>query len=121
MYRRYDRGLCRRASRQSQYGLLASQANKGEDRLQERSGAYPQVRRTDHTAAAKLINQRSAPHTRKIPPSSTTVSRIAVCTCTGIRSTKVFARNAPGSATSPINKAKAITCAVITPAIPNTD
>ena len=31
------------------------------------------------------------------------------------------ARNAPGSATMPINSAKATTCALNTPAMPNTD
>src|SRR6266702_4720233 len=51
----------------------------------------------------------------------TAASRIAVWMCTGIRSTKAFARNAPGIAMAPIRSAKASTCAVTTPASPNTD
>ena len=38
-----------------------------------------------------------------------------------MRSTKALARNAPGSATTPISNAKASTCAVTTPASPNTE
>src|SRR5260370_167113 len=38
-----------------------------------------------------------------------------------MRSTKARARNAPGSAMAPINSAKASTCAVTTPASPNTE
>ena len=41
--------------------------------------------------------------------------------CTGIRSTKALARNAPGTPMPPIRSAKASTCAVTTPARPNTE
>src|SRR4029078_3601590 len=55
------------------------------------------------------------------PPTITAASRIAVWICTGIRSTKALARNAPGIAMAPIRSAKASTCAVTTPARPNTE
>ncbi len=55
------------------------------------------------------------------PPTITAASRIAVWICTGMRSTKAFARNAPGMAIAPIRSAKASTCAVTTPARPNTE
>jgi len=55
------------------------------------------------------------------PPVITAASRIAVWICTGMRSTNALARNAPGSAIPPIRSAKASTCAVMTPARPNTD
>ena len=48
-------------------------------------------------AVTALAKARRTPNTP--PPSSTTASRIAVCTCTGMRSTKALARNAPGNAT----------------------
>jgi hypothetical protein len=58
----------------------------------------------------KPSDQRvNAPITRKAPPISTTASRIAVCTCTGMRSTNALARNAPGNAMRPMSRAKART------------
>ena len=50
----------------------------------------------------------------------TTASRIAVCTCTGSRSTIALARNAPGNATQPISSATATTLASTAPNTPNT-
>ena len=44
-----------------------------------------------------------------------------MCICTGMRSTKALARNAPGNATIPIRNAKAITCAFIIQDTPNTE
>jgi murein L,D-transpeptidase YcbB/YkuD len=55
------------------------------------------------------------------PPAITATSRIAVWMCTGMRSTKTLAKKAPGNATAPIRSAKASTCAVTTPANPNTE
>ena len=43
-----------------------------------------------------------------------------MCTLSGMRVTSARARNAPGSATAPINSANAITRASITPEKPNT-
>ena len=55
------------------------------------------------------------------PPVMTATSRIAVWICTGMRSTKALARNAPGTEIAPIRTAKASTCAVTTPERPNTE
>ena len=65
---------------------------------------------------AVTVYRISAPNTITAPPSSTTASRIAVCTWIGSRSTKALARNAPGNATTPISSAKAMVLAVIAPA-----
>ena len=60
--------------------------------------------------------QRSAPeHHQQRRRSITTASRIAVCTCTGSRSTSALARNAPGNATTPISSATATTFGVTAP------
>ena len=67
-----------------------------------------------------VLNGRSAPITISRPPPITTASRIAVCTCSGSRSTIALARNAPGNATTPISSATATTLASTAPNRPNT-
>src|SRR5439155_1687466 len=94
---------------------------------QRRRGTFLQGR-VEEANAVEVIGGRGLRHIQRTnalmiitaPPTATMASSSAVCRCTGRRSTRALARNAPGNATQPISSATATTCAVTAPASPIT-